>query len=64
MQLRRILNPESYLPLTGKDVLALGIPPGREVGRALAYLAQLRRTGQVNSAAEERVALGEYVKTR
>ena len=61
-QLRGILNPESYPPLTGKDVLALGLPAGKEVGQALAHLAELRRAGHVNNQDDEREALSLYVK--
>lgn len=57
MRLRGLLRPESYLPLTGKDVLALGVPAGKGIGEALRHLAQLRRTGQVRSAEEEQEAL-------
>lgn len=64
MQLRRILKPDSYISLTGKDVLALGIPPGKGVGEALAHLAQLRRAGQLQSQDEERAALLAFVKER
>ena len=62
MQLRTILKPESYVPLTGKDVLALGVPAGKEVGKALAYLAELRRAGQLTGQDDERAALSVYVK--
>ncbi|WP_233554535.1 CCA tRNA nucleotidyltransferase [Deinococcus cavernae] len=61
-QLRSILNPHSYVPLTGKDVLALGVPAGRQVGEALTYLAELRRAGRVNSQLDEQLALRDYVK--
>lgn len=62
--LRELLKPESYVPLTGKDVLALGANPGKEVGAALAWLAELRRSGQVRSAEEERAALRSYLENR
>ena len=62
LQLRGILNPASYLPLTGKDVLALGVPPGKAVGEALNYLSELRRAGHVKNQAEERAALLTFVK--
>lgn len=61
MWLRQRLQPSAYVPLTGKDVLALGLPAGKEVGRALAYLAELRRTGRVRSAEEEEQALKFWV---
>lgn len=60
--LRSLLRPESYPPLTGRDVLALGASPGPGVGQALAHLANLRRTGQVRSADEEREALRAYLQ--
>ncbi|MDO4246204.1 MAG: CCA tRNA nucleotidyltransferase, partial [Deinococcus sp.] len=60
--LRGLLRPDSYPPLTGRDVLALGGPPGPGVGQALAHLANLRRTGQVRSADEEREALRAYLQ--
>lgn len=63
-RLRAILRPDAYEPLTGKDVLALGIPAGKAVGAALAHLAELRRAGQVRSQEQERAALAAYVKKR
>ncbi len=62
-QLRALLRPQAYVPLTGKDVLALGTPPGRGVGEALAHLAGLRRAGQVGSPEEERAALAAYLRS-
>lgn len=62
--LRRLLRPDSYPPLTGRDVVALGVAPGKAVGEALAHLASLRRTGQVRSAEEERAALQRYLSAR
>lgn len=62
MQIRGILKPDSYVPLTGKDVLALGVPPGKAVGEALAHLTELRRAGQVKTQDEERAALLSFVK--
>lgn len=64
MLLRRLLRPDSYSPLTGRDVVALGVAPGKAVGQALAHLASLRRTGQVHSAEEERAALQRYLSAR
>ncbi|MFC5847391.1 CCA tRNA nucleotidyltransferase [Deinococcus petrolearius] len=61
-QLRALLRPQAYVPLTGRDVLALGAVPGRGVGEALAHLAELRRAGQVGSPDEERAALGAYLR--
>ena len=60
--LRAILRPDAYEPLTGKDVLALGVPAGKGVGAALAHLAELRRAGQVRSQEEERAALEKYLE--
>lgn len=62
-QLRALLRPDAYVPLTGRDVLALGVSPGRGVGAALAHLAGLRRAGQVGSPDEERAALAAYLDT-
>lgn len=61
--LRELLRPESYEPLTGKDVLALGVPPGKAVGEALEHLARLRQAGEVRSQAQERDALRKYLST-
>lgn len=60
--LRGLLRPGAYAPLTGKDVLALGVPPGKAVGEALGYLVRLRQSGQVSSRAEEQAALERYVQ--
>ena len=58
--LRGVLRPEAYVPLTGKDVLKLGVAAGPHIGKALAHLAALRRSGQVGSRAEEERALREW----
>lgn len=60
--LRALLRPDAYPPLTGRDVVALGVPPGPAVGAALAHLATLRRGGQVRSREEERAALEAYLR--
>ncbi|WP_295817855.1 CCA tRNA nucleotidyltransferase [uncultured Deinococcus sp.] len=60
-QLRALLRPDAHVPLTGKDVLALGVPPGRAVGEALAHLADLRRAGQLHSEGDERAELRSYL---
>lgn len=60
--LRALLRPDAYPPLTGRDVVALGVPPGPAVGAALAHLAELRRSGQVRSPEEERAALAAYLR--
>lgn len=62
--LRKLLRPESYEPLTGKDVLALGVPPGKAVGEALEHLARLRQAGEVRSQAQEREALRKYLASQ
>ncbi len=62
--LRQLLRPQAYMPLTGKDVLALGVPAGKQIGAALAYLANLRAAGQVHSPDDERLALAQYLKTK
>lgn len=56
-QLRELTEPGRYIPLSGRDLLEMGFAPGPELGRALAHLATLRRSGQVRSAADEREAL-------
>ncbi|CAM3943548.1 CCA tRNA nucleotidyltransferase [Deinococcus frigens] len=60
--LRGLLRPDAPVPLTGRDVLALGVLPGRAVGEALAYLAELRRDGKIGSRQDERAALQKYLK--
>ncbi|GGR55648.1 tRNA nucleotidyltransferase [Deinococcus seoulensis] len=60
-ELRALLRPDAHEPLTGKDVLALGVPPGRGVGEALAHLAALRRAGTVRNPNEERAALKAFL---
>ncbi|GAA4018683.1 CCA tRNA nucleotidyltransferase [Deinococcus rubellus] len=59
--LRGVLRPQAYIPLTGKDVLKLGVSPGPGVGEALAHLAGLRRAGKVASREEEAAALRTYL---
>ena len=59
--LRSVLRPQAYPPLTGRDVLQLGVPPGPGVGAALAHLAALRRAGQVASREDEAAALRAYL---
>ncbi|WP_291429768.1 CCA tRNA nucleotidyltransferase [Deinococcus sp.] len=63
-ELRALLRPEAHEPLTGKDVLAHGVPPGRGVGEALAHLAGLRRAGTLGSAEAERAALKAFLETK
>ncbi|MFN4252822.1 CCA tRNA nucleotidyltransferase [Deinococcus sp.] len=63
-ELRALLRPDAHQPLTGKDVLALGVPPGRAVGEALAHLAGLRRAGTLDSAEAERAALKAFLATK
>ncbi|PNY81214.1 CCA tRNA nucleotidyltransferase [Deinococcus koreensis] len=59
--LRALLRPDAYVGLTGRDVLALGVPPGRAVGEALAHLAQLRRAGSLHTPEDERRELESYL---
>ncbi|GGN35761.1 tRNA nucleotidyltransferase [Deinococcus daejeonensis] len=63
-ELRALLRPDAYPPLTGRDVLTLGVPPGRGVGEALSHLAALRRAGQVRSPDDERAALKAFLATK
>lgn len=59
--LRALLRPDAYPPLTGRDVVALGVSPGPRVGQALAHLAQGRRQGQLTSREDERAALQAFL---
>ena len=61
--LRQVLRPDTYIPLTGRDVLALGVQPGPGIGAALAHLAGLRGSGQVGSREDERSALRVYLNS-
>ncbi|AWT37043.1 CCA tRNA nucleotidyltransferase [Deinococcus arenae] len=63
-ELRALLRPDAYPALTGRDVLALGVPPGRGVGEALGHLAALRRAGQLRSRDDERSALKAFLATK
>jgi tRNA nucleotidyltransferase (CCA-adding enzyme) len=47
--------------LTGADLLALGVPRGPQVGRALAMLRRRRLDGAVGSLAEERELVKEWL---
>jgi tRNA nucleotidyltransferase (CCA-adding enzyme) len=47
--------------LTGGDVLALGVPRGPDVGRALAMLRRKRLDGAAGSLAEERQLVKEWL---
>jgi hypothetical protein len=47
--------------LTGGDVLALGVPRGPDVGRALAMLRRKRLDGAAGSLAEERELVKEWL---
>ena len=51
-----------YLPLQGRDLLALGLNTGPEVGRTLAWLAEERRSGRFASTQDEREAVLERVR--
>ncbi|WP_425147199.1 CCA tRNA nucleotidyltransferase [Deinococcus sp.] len=46
-----------YPPLQGRDLLALGLSAGPELGRVLAWLAQGRQEGRFTSAQDEREAV-------
>ncbi|WP_022801243.1 tRNA nucleotidyltransferase/poly(A) polymerase family protein [Deinococcus ficus] len=62
--LRALLRPDAYPPLTGRDVVARGVPPGPQVGEVLAHLAALRRGGGLRSREDERAALERYLQER
>jgi len=47
--------------LTGRDLLALGVPPGPRVGATLDRLRRLRLDGAVGSLAEERELVKEWL---
>lgn len=47
--------------LSGRDVLALGVPPGQAVGAALAHLRELRAAGEVGNLEDERQALETFL---
>jgi tRNA nucleotidyltransferase (CCA-adding enzyme) len=49
--------------LNGRDLLAIGVPPGPPVGKALAQLRAARLDGRVNNEVEEREWVREYVRT-
>lgn len=51
-----------YPPLQGRDLLALGLPAGPEVGRMLAWLADGRRAGRFVSTEDERGAVQEQMR--
>ncbi len=46
--------------LTGRDLLALGLPAGPVLGQALAYLQTLRRTGALQTPDDERRAASAW----
>ncbi|WP_104991057.1 CCA tRNA nucleotidyltransferase [Deinococcus sp. NW-56] len=60
--LRALLRPGAYAGLSGRDVVARGVPPGPAVGAALAHLAALRRVGEVQSRSDEEAALEAYLR--
>ena len=47
--------------LTGGDLLALGVPRGPQIGRALAMLRRHRLDGAAGSVAEERELVKEWL---
>ena len=59
--LRGVLRPHAYAPLTGRDVLRLGVSAGPDVGAALSHLSGLREAGQVSSREDEERALRAYL---
>ncbi|AZI43979.1 CCA tRNA nucleotidyltransferase [Deinococcus psychrotolerans] len=61
--LRGVLRPDAYIPLTGKDVLNLGVPAGPQVGKALARLSGLRQAGRVSSREAEEAELLSHLAT-
>lgn len=52
-----------YAPLQGRDLLALGLKAGPEVGQTLAWLAAGRKEGRYISAEDERRAVLEHIQT-
>jgi tRNA nucleotidyltransferase (CCA-adding enzyme) len=60
--LRSVLRPDAYVPLTGRDVLALGAAPGPGIGAVLAHLAALRQSGRLRSREDEQAALRAYLE--
>lgn len=59
-QLRSALNLRRGPLLSGADLLALGVPAGPAVGRALAHVAELVRSGQVTTREEALEALRSW----
>lgn len=49
--------------LKAADLMALGIPAGPALGRALRFLQQLREQGQVGGAEDEHAALRAYLES-
>lgn len=62
LRLRCTLWPQrpNYLPLQGHDLLSAGWSAGPQLGRALAHLCELRRSGALSSREEEWAALHEW----
>ncbi len=48
--------------LNGRDLLAMGVPPGPPVGQALAQLRAARQDGRVHTEAGERQLVGELLR--
>lgn len=55
-QLRKLLRPEAYVGLRGRDLVAMGLE-GREVGDVLRWLADLRTKGLVGNFEDEKMAV-------
>ncbi len=51
-----------YTPLQGRDLLAMGLTPGPDLGRMLGWLAGQRRAGQFRGAEDEREAVLERLR--
>jgi poly(A) polymerase len=51
--------------VTGRDVMSwLGFAPGKEIGQALEFIAELQESGDVRDASEARAALVEWARVR
>ena len=51
--------------VTGRDVMDwLGLPPGKEIGQALEFIAELQASGDVKDEVEARAALIEWARVR
>jgi poly(A) polymerase len=51
--------------VTGRDVMDwLGLAPGKEIGQALEFIADLQESGDVRDPGEARAALAEWARVR